>query len=125
MARKGNSIAAVASRALGIEQKFLPECLRNRLNYYVKDNSLKKQLLDESDKDSESIKYTSRPVRAGNKTYIRNLVILDTLFEDKKIVTKWLNGEAISKEKLEQYLAEWRAKKNTLSGFRNKITRIK
>ena len=111
MASKGKSIAAVASHTLGIELNLLPKRLRNRLNYYVKDKSLKAQLLDQPEPLSESRTYKPKPIRSGNKKFIRNLVILDTLFEDKKIVTSWVNGEKISKEKLQQYFAEWRAKK--------------
>ena len=124
MASKGNSIAAIASRALGIEQKFLPERLRNRLNYYVKDKSLKKQLLDEPDIYSESNMYTSHPVRAGNKNFIRNLVILDTLFDDKKIVTNWLNGSELPKDKLEQYFAEWRAKRTLYQALESRLPEL-
>jgi hypothetical protein len=124
MARKGNSIAAIASRALGIEQKFLPERLRNRLNYYVKDESLKEQLLDEPDTSSESVDYKSRSVRAGNKNFIRNLVILDTLFEDKRVVTKWLNGSTIPKDKLEQHFAEWRAKKMLYQALESRLPEL-
>jgi len=124
MAKKGNSIAAIASRALDIEPKFFPERLRNRLNYYVKDESLKKQLLDESDIYSEADKYTSRPVRAGNKNFIRNLVILDTLFEDKKLVTKWLNGAEIPQGKLEQHFAEWRAKKMLYQALESRLPEL-
>ncbi|MGB2742816.1 MAG: hypothetical protein WBC60_19910 [Cognaticolwellia sp.] len=121
MASKGKSIAAVASNALGIDQKFLPERLRNRLNYYVKDKSLKAQLLDESEPLSESVDYTPRPIRSGNNKFIRNLVILDTLFEDKKIVTSWINGGKISKEKLQQHFAEWRAKKMLYQALESRL----
>lgn len=124
MAKKGNSIAAIASRALGIEQKFLPERLRNRLNYYVKDESLKEQLLDEADKDSDSIDYTPRPVRAGNKNFIRNLVILDTLFEDKKLVTNWLNGAEIPQDNVEKHFAEWRAKKMLYQALESRLPEL-
>lgn len=124
MARKGNSIAAIASRALGIEQKFLPERLRNRLNYYVKDESLKEQLSDEPDFYSEADKYTPRPVRTGNKNFIRNLVILDTLFEDKKLVTKWLNGAEIPQDKLKQHFAEWRAKKMLYQALESRLPEL-
>ncbi|WP_111976922.1 hypothetical protein [Algibacillus agarilyticus] len=124
MAKKGNSIAAIASRALGIEQRFLPERLRNRLNYYVKDESLKEQLLDEADLYSEADKYTSRPIRAGNKNFIRNLIILDTLFEDKKLVTNWLNGAEIPQDKLEKHFAEWRAKKMLYQALESRLPEL-
>jgi hypothetical protein len=124
MAKKGNSIAVIASRALGIEQKLLPERLRNRLNYYVKDVSLKQQLLDEADIYSEADKYTPRPVRTGNKKFIRNLVILDTLFEDKKLVTKWLNGAEIPQDKLEQHFTEWRAKKMLYQALESRLPEL-
>ncbi|GAA6173549.1 hypothetical protein NBRC116592_32190 [Colwellia sp. KU-HH00111] len=124
MAKKGNSIAAIASRALGIEQKLLPERLRNRLNYYVKDENLKEQLLDEADSYSEADKYTPRPVRSGNKNFIRNLVILDTLFEDKKQVTKWLNGAKIPQDRLEQHFAEWRAKKMLYQALESRLPEL-
>jgi len=117
MASKGKSIAAVAARALGIETKYLPERLRNRLNSYVRDERLKALLFDEEESaldaqySPSSRGRTSRPVRAGNISLVRNLVILDTLFEDKSIITGWLKGEEIAEETLEQYFTEWRTKK--------------
>ena len=100
MAGKNKSIAAVACQGL-----------RSRLNYYVKDKNLKAKLLDEADKKSESVDYVPKPIKAGNHTFIRNLVILDTLFEDKKLVVNWLNGEKINTESFDQFAREWRAKK--------------
>jgi hypothetical protein len=111
MASKGNSIAAVASRALGVERKLLPERLRDRLNYYVKNESLKNRLLSEPDFNSEANKYTPRPIRTGSCKFVRNLVVLDTLFNDYGIVTKCLNDNLPGKEALGQFFAEWRAKK--------------
>lgn len=111
MAGKNKSIAAVACQALGIDRNLLPERLRSRLNYYVKDKNLKAKLLDEADKKSESVDYVPKPIKAGNHTFIRNLVILDTLFEDKKLVVNWLNGKKINTESFDQFAREWRAKK--------------
>lgn len=124
MANKGKSIAAVASSALGIDLNLLPKRLRNRLNYYVKDKSLKEQLLDQPEPLSESNKYEPKPIRSGNKRFIRNLVILDTLFEDKKIVTSWINGGKISKEQLQQYFAEWRAKKMLYQALESRLPEL-
>lgn len=111
MASKNKSIAAVACQALGIDRNLLPERLRSRLNYYVKDKNLKAKLLDAPDVKSESRGYSSKPIKAGNHIFIRNLVILDTLFEDKKLVVNWLNGEKINTESFEQFAKEWKAKK--------------
>jgi hypothetical protein len=124
MASKGKSIAAVAAKALGIEPKLLPERLRNRLNYYVKDSSLKARLLDESEPLTESRDYTPRPVRAGNQNFVRNLVILDTLFEDKKIVIGWLNGGELSSEQLQHYFTEWRAKKMLYQALESRLSEL-
>ena len=111
MAGKNTSIAAVACQALGIDRNLLPERLRSRLNYYVKDKNLNAKLLDEADIKSESVDYIPKPIKAGNHIFIRNLVILDTLFEDKKLVVKWLNGEKVNSENFEQFAKEWKAKK--------------
>ncbi|MDN2664149.1 hypothetical protein OW492_12270 [Psychromonas sp. 14N.309.X.WAT.B.A12] len=111
MAGKNTSIAAVACQALGIERYLLPERLRARLNYYVKDKKLKAKLLDEPDVKSESVDYVPKPIKAGNHVFIRNLVILDTLFEDKKLVINWLNGEKIEADNFEKFANEWKAKK--------------
>tara|TARA_R110001606_G_scaffold27733_1_gene88486 strand:+ start:1130 stop:1801 length:672 start_codon:yes stop_codon:yes gene_type:complete len=111
MASKNTSIAAVACQALGIDRNLLPERLRSRLNYYVKDKNLKAKLLDAPDIKSESRDYASKPIKAGNHVFIRNLIILDTLFEDKKLVVKWLNGEKINTASFDQFAKEWRAKK--------------
>lgn len=111
MAGKNKSIAAVACQALGIDRNLLPERLRSRLNYYVKDKNLKAKLLDEVDIKSESVDYVPKPIKAGTHVFIRNLIILDTLFEDKKLVVKWLNGEKINTASFDQFAKEWRAKK--------------
>lgn len=111
MAGKNKSIAAIACQALGIERNLLPERLRSRLNYYVKDKNLKAKLLDEQDLQSESVDYVPKPIKAGNHIFIRNLVILDTLFEDKKLVVNWLNGEGIDAASFDQFANEWKAKK--------------
>jgi len=111
MAGKNTSIAAVACQALGIERYLLPERLRARLNYYVKDKKLKAKLLDEPDVKSESVDYVPKPIKDGNHVFIRNLVILDTLFEDKKLVINWLNGEKIEADNFEKFANEWKAKR--------------
>lgn len=111
MASKNKSIAAVACQALEIDRNLLPERLRSRLNYYVKDKNLKAKLLDEADIKSESVDYVPKPIKEGNHIFIRNLVILDTLFEDKQLVVTWLNGEKINTEIFEQFAKEWKAKK--------------
>lgn len=111
MAGKNSSIAAIACQVLGIQKKFLPERLRNRLNYYVKDKNLQAKLLDQQDVNSESVDYVPKPIKAGNQTLVRNLIILDTLFEDKKLVVNWLNGKAIGSASFDQFAREWKAKK--------------
>lgn len=131
MASKGKSIAAVAARALGIETKYLPERLRNRLNSYVRDERLKALLFDEEEakldaQNSPSASdRTSRPVRAGNTNLVRNLVILDTLFEDKSIITGWLKGAEISEEILDQYFTEWRTKKILYQTLEARLPKLK
>lgn len=124
MASKGNSIAAVAAKALGVELKFLPECLRTRLYYYARDPNLKAQLIAEPEEFSESRDYTSRPVRSGNHNFIRNLVILDTLFEDKKLVVSWLNGTEITNEQLQQNFRIWRAKKMLYQALESRLPEL-
>lgn len=111
MAGKNSSIAAIACEALGIERYLLPERLRARLNYYVKDKKLKTKLLDRQDDNSEAVDYVPKPIKAGNHTFIRNLIILDTLFEDKKLVVNWLNGGGVDSVSFEKFVNEWKAKK--------------
>ena len=111
MAGENSSIAAIACQALGIDRYQLPERLRARLNYYVKDKNLKHKLLDQQDMNSEAVDYIPKPIKEGNHTFIRNLVILDTLFENKKLVVNWLNGGEIDSANFEQFVNEWKAKK--------------
>lgn len=111
MAGKDSSIAAVACQALGIQTSLLPERLRNRLNYYVRDKNLNPKLLDQQDVNSESVDYVPKPIKAGNQTLVRNLIILDTLFEDKKLVVNWLNGKEMDAVIFERFANEWKAKK--------------
>lgn len=125
MASKNSSIASIACKALGIERKLLPERLRARLNYYVKDKNLKAKLLDQQDENSEAVNYKPKPIKAGNHTFIRNLVILDTLFEDKQLVVNWLNGEKIDAEKFDQFSNEWRAKRLLFQALEKRIGDLK
>lgn len=123
MASKGNSIAAVAAKALDIDKKMLPEKLRSRLNYYVKDKALKSLFIDEEQVYSEANKYTSRPVRSGNLNFVRNLIFLDILFEDKKKIVDWLvNGNALSKKDLKEYYLEWKHKKQLYQKLDSQIS---
>jgi hypothetical protein len=125
MAGKNRTIAAVACEALGIQRNLLPERLRSRLNYYVKDKKLKTKLLDQKDVDSESEHYEPKPIKAGNHIFIRNLVILDTLFEDKKLVINWLNGEEIDAVSFDQFASEWKAKKILFQALDKRVTDLR
>ncbi|WP_354622941.1 hypothetical protein [Psychromonas sp. MME2] len=125
MAGKNTSIAAIACEALGIQRNLLPERLRGRLNYYVKDKKLKAKLLDQKDANSESVDYVPKPIKPGNHTFIRNLVILDTLFEDKKLVINWLSGEAMEAASFDQFANEWRAKKILFQALDKRVTDLR
>jgi len=125
MTNKQKSIVAVACQALGIERQFLPEKLRNRLNYYVGDKGLKDKLIDEASVDSESIHNKSKPIKNGNHIFIRNLVILDTLFEDRKVVVKWLNGEPVEASMFDRFASEWKAKKVLFEALDKKVVDIR
>lgn len=109
---------------MGIERHLLPERLRSRLNYYVRDKKLKAQLLDQQDVDSESVDYVPKPIKAGNHTFIRNLVILDTLFEDKKLVVNWLNGELIDRKCFDRFKNEWKAKKVLYQALESRVDEL-
>lgn len=125
MAGKNRTIATVACEALGIQRNLLPERLRSRLNYYVKDKKLKTKLLDQKGVDSESEHYEPKPIKAGNHIFIRNLVILDTLFEDKKLVINWLNGEEIDAVSFDQFASEWKAKKILFQALDKRVTDLR
>jgi len=125
MAGKNRTIAVVACEALGIQRNLLPERLRSRLNYYVKDNKLKTKLLDQKNINSESEHYEPKPIKAGNHIFIRNLVILDTLFEDKKLVINWLNGKEIDAVSFDQFASEWKAKKILFQALDKRVTDLR
>jgi hypothetical protein len=125
MAGKSSSIAAIACQALGIERYQLPERLRARLNYYVKDKNLKAKLLDQQDVDSEAVDYVPKPIKAGNHKFIRNLVILDTLFEDKKLVVNWLSGGEIDSANFDKFANEWKAKKVLFQALDKRIVDLR
>lgn len=81
-----SSIRKETARALGVDYNLIPERLRNRLNGYVKNETIPAYMVDEVPADSESHQYTPKPITSGNHTYLKNLVFLDTLFDDTKIV---------------------------------------
>lgn len=109
MADKGQSIAARTVDALGIQRNQLPERLRNNLNAYNRNSGIAKMLSD-NEQGITSPHYQSRPVKGNQSTFLRNLVLLDTLFDDKKNVIKWINGSPMSADTLKSYYEQWQAK---------------
>jgi len=84
----GNSINAMAAQALGISKDLIPERLRNRLNGYIRNETIPNCMIEATPDTSESRDYTVKPIKDGTQTYLRNIVILDTLFDDPKLVKK-------------------------------------
>ncbi len=84
----GNSVNAIAAQALGISKDLIPERLRNRLNGYIRNETIPNSMIEAAPDTSESRDYTVKPIKDGTQTYLRNIVILDTLFDDPKLVKK-------------------------------------
>ena len=82
------SIKGVTAAALGVSPALIPERLRNRLNGYIRNKTIPKSMIATVPSTSESISYTPKPIQSGSQTYLRNVVILDTLFDDPKLVKK-------------------------------------
>ena len=81
-----NSIKDATALALGISPAYIPEGLRNKLNGYVKSGTIPSSMIDGVPLTSESHVYTPKPIISGNQTYLRNIVYLDTLFDQPKVV---------------------------------------
>lgn len=82
------SVRYATAKALGISPAYIPECLRNRLNGYLRNKTIPEAMIAEVPSSSDSHNYSPKPIRQGNHTYLRNVVFLDTLFDDPKIVKK-------------------------------------
>tara|TARA_R110001632_G_scaffold160827_2_gene279190 strand:+ start:1899 stop:2555 length:657 start_codon:yes stop_codon:yes gene_type:complete len=80
------SIKKETAIALGIDHSLIPERLRNRLNGYLDNGTIPRSMVNDVPHTSESHKYTPRPIVDGNQVFLRNLVFLDTLFDDTKAV---------------------------------------
>ena len=84
----GKSVNAVAAEALGISATLIPNKLRNRLNGYIRNKAIPESMIETASNTSQSREYEKKPIKDGSQTYLRNIVILDTLFDDPKIVKK-------------------------------------
>ena len=119
LAIKGTSIAAYTAQALGISRNQLPEKLRNSLNYYLKNSDIA-NMLQQKNNDIGSPHYQDRSISGSNKIFLRNLVLMDTLFDDKKKIVKWINGDPISNHELNIYFSQWHAKSYLYQALFNK-----
>jgi hypothetical protein len=95
------SIKQETAIALGIDHSLIPERLRNRLNGYLKNKTIPSSLIDNVPETSESHKYTPRPIINGNQVFLRNLVFLDTLFDDTKAVKRFIHNSYTHTEREE------------------------
>ncbi|MCZ2722359.1 hypothetical protein O1D97_12160 [Marinomonas sp. 15G1-11] len=86
------SIRKETAIALGIDHSLIPERLRNRLNGYLKNGTIPKSMINDVPETSESHQYTPRPIANGNQVFLRNLVFLDTLFDDTKAVKCFIHN---------------------------------
>jgi len=93
------SIKSETAKALGISPSYIPDRLRNRLNGYLRNNTIPKAMIEEAPKTSESHKYNPKPIKQGNHTYLRNIVFLDTLFDDPTLVKKIILNEHTETER--------------------------
>lgn len=99
------SVKYETAKALGINPAYIPECLRNRLNGYLRNKTIPESMIAEVPSSTESHNYNPKPIRQGNHTYLRNVVFLDTLFDDPKIVKKIILKK-YSEEERKQVLQE-------------------
>lgn len=86
------SIKKEAAIALGIDHSLIPERLRNRLNGYLKNGTIPSHMVNDVPETSESHQYRPRPIVDGNQVFLRNLVFLDTLFDDTKAVKGFIHN---------------------------------
>lgn len=93
------SIKSETAKALGISAAYIPDRLRNRLNGYLRNKTIPKAMIEEAPKTSESHKYNPKPIKQGNHTYLRNIVFLDTLFDDPTLVKKIILNEHTETER--------------------------
>lgn len=99
------SVKYATAKALDINPAYIPECLRNRLNGYLRNKTIPETMIAEAPSSSDSHNYSPKPIRQGNHTYLRNVVFLDTLFDDPKIVKKIILNK-YSEEERKQVLHE-------------------
>jgi hypothetical protein len=93
-----NSVKGATARALGVSPVLIPERLRNRLNGYLWYKTIPQSIIDDAPEAGESVNYTPKPIQSGSHTYLRNIVILDTLFDDPKLVKQLMLNELKGKK---------------------------
>ena len=121
--RKYSATRLIAD-ALSIEEKLVPESLRNRINTYKNNDTIPPEMFD----ITQGVHYSSVEFKPGNLTYIRNLIILDTLFDNTQYVKKlMLNSlERIKKEQLlDNLFVDIIARKNILNAVGSQLKSIK
>ncbi len=87
----GNSINAMTAKALGISKSLIPEKLRLRLYGYR--NLIPDSMLGAAPDSSESRSYEKKTIKDSSETFLRNIVILDTIFDDPKIVKQLIQNK--------------------------------
>ena len=100
------SVKGVTAFALGVSPALIPERLRNRLNGYIRNKTIPKSMIEDVPETTESVSYTPKPIQPGSHTYLRNIVILDTLFDDPKLVKQLMLNELKGK-KLDKCLKDF------------------
>ncbi|WP_461535543.1 hypothetical protein [Spongorhabdus nitratireducens] len=121
---KKYSATRLVADALKVDEKLIPESLRNRINTYKNNKTIPQAMFEVT----QGHHYNSVEYKTGNLTYIRNLVILDTLFDNSQHVKKiMLNSlESCDRKKLlDDLLAEIDARRNILNAMGSQLGEIK
>ncbi|AMO56206.1 hypothetical protein GZ77_05170 [Endozoicomonas montiporae] len=113
---KKYSATRLVADALKIRKELVPESLRNKIDTYKNNKTIPPEMFEEHQgAHNKSITY-----KQGNLTFIRNLIILDTLFDNTKKVNQLMLGSLSQKEKevkVNELLSVLETKRNILNAL--------
>ncbi len=121
---KKYSATRLVADALKVDEKLIPESLRNKINTYKGNKTIPPEMF----KVSHSTHYQSIDFKKGNLTYIRNLIILDTLFANTQKVKPIMLGTLSQQKKAEEVTAmisDLEAKKGILNALSEQLGSFK
>lgn len=123
-AGKKYSATRLAADALSVDEKLIPESLRNKINTYRGNKTIPPEMFVAS----QGIRNQSIEYKPGNLIYIKNLIILDTLFDNTQKVKPIMLGtlsQEKRREKVDELISDLEARRDILNALSHQLGSFK